>query len=559
VSAIRPTFRNETMFGVVPDWSPPPSPDFTVAWSDPIDAELAWDRDEMHHPFALAPLSIDFVRNAAGAGFDIAYEFFGLPTRVRTAAQHGYLYFAPVWGVPDAEVPDLKRTTNERFRAFAPKTAAYWTTALPELLAIYDQMASIDVDGLPGNALADAWFEAWAGLRRAWGIHMVVIRGPFRASEDLADLYARLVPDAPTGAGYRLIQGRVDVLHDVELGIEHLAELAAVDRGPVFDAALEAFLARHGHLGQTSVDLSQPSWAEEPTLVLAEVAKRLEHPSEPAADRRNRLLAEADAMADDVRTRLHDRPVALAEFEAALALAREIGPLTETHNYWIDRMSVARMRTLALRVGRRLSRDAVIDRAADVEYLSYEEIAGLLAEPRDVRALIAERRAEHARQETLVPPRLIGGVGGEAIAATSAEAPSATGAAQAPLPELRGTGASAGVVRGPARVTLGAEGFDRIRPGDIIVSPSTTPSWVPVFTVAAGLVTNTGGILAHAAVVAREFGLPAVVGVAGATSRIPDGAIIEIDGTAGTVRFVEDANVDRASARNPEALRHEGD
>jgi pyruvate,water dikinase len=426
---------------------------------------------------------------------------------------------------------------------------------------IYDQMTTIDVDGLPGPALADAWREAWAGLRRVWGIHMVVIRGPFRASEDLADLYARHVPDAPIGAGYRLIQGRVDVLHEVELGIERLAELAArspdlrrafqgeratppaeltaIDGGPAFVAALEAFLAQHGHLGHTSVDLSQPSWAEEPTLVIAEVAKRLERPSEPAAERRIRLLLEADAMADDVRNRLRDRPEDLAEFEAALALALDIGPLTETHNYWIDRMSLARMRTLALRVGRRLSHEGLVDQPADVEYLSYEEIAELLVEPHRVAALVVDRRAEHERQKALVPPRFIGGVDPEAAAATSHDLPPAADGADAPVTELCGTGASAGIVRGPARVTLGPDGFDRIQPGDIIISPSTTPSWVPVFTVAAGLVTNTGGILAHAAVVAREFGLPAVVGVAGATSRIPDGAIIEIDGTTGSVRFVE--------------------
>jgi pyruvate,water dikinase len=86
---------------------------------------------------------------------------------------------------------------------------------------------------------------------------------------------------------------------------------------------------------------------------------------------------------------------------------------------------------------------------------------------------------------------------------------------------------------------LGPDALDRIAPGDIIVCPATTPSWVPVFTIASGLVTNTGGVLAHAAVVAREFGLPAVVGVAGATSRIPDGALIEIDGTTGVVRLLE--------------------
>jgi pyruvate,water dikinase len=94
------------------------------------------------------------------------------------------------------------------------------------------------------------------------------------------------------------------------------------------------------------------------------------------------------------------------------------------------------------------------------------------------------------------------------------------------------------VVRGPARVTLSQDDFDRIQPGDVIVCPSSNPSWVPVFTIAGGLVTNTGGVLSHAAVVAREFGLPAVVGTTDATTRIADGRLVEIDGTAGTVRLL---------------------
>ena len=93
-------------------------------------------------------------------------------------------------------------------------------------------------------------------------------------------------------------------------------------------------------------------------------------------------------------------------------------------------------------------------------------------------------------------------------------------------------------MRGPARVTLSQDAFGRIQPGDIIVCPSSNPSWVPVFTIAAGLVTNTGGVLSHAAVVAREFGLPAVVGTGDATTRIADGRFVEIGGTAGTVRLL---------------------
>ena len=82
------------------------------------------------------------------------------------------------------------------------------------------------------------------------------------------------------------------------------------------------------------------------------------------------------------------------------------------------------------------------------------------------------------------------------------------------------------------------DAFGHVQPGDILVCPASNPSWVPVFTIAGGLVTNTGGVLSHAAVVAREFGLPAVVGVVEATSKIADGRTVEIDGTAGTVRLL---------------------
>jgi pyruvate,water dikinase len=142
---------------------------------------------------------------------------------------------------------------------------------------------------------------------------------------------------------------------------------------------------------------------------------------------------------------------------------------------------------------------------------------------------------EHERNRALTPPRNLGA------------APIDTGPIDrfdsAPIDSteadvLRGTAASVGIARGAARVALGPDDFRRIQPGDIIVCPSSNPSWVPVFTIAGGLVTNTGGLLSHAAVVAREFGLPAVVGVRDATTTIADGRLVEIDGTLGTIRLL---------------------
>jgi pyruvate,water dikinase len=256
---------------------------------------------------------------------------------------------------------------------------------------------------------------------------------------------------------------------------------------------------------------------------------------EAADERRARLEAEANRLADAARARLADRPGELARFDELVAHARQIGFLTEVHNYWIDRRAQAEMRKVAIRIGRRLVNEGFFAEPDDIFYLHHDEIAAVLRQPSDQRELIAERRAEHARQRRLTPPRLVGKPPPPPIAVDRFDG-ARLESTEAGV--LRGTGASAGIARGPARVVLTSGEFERIQPGDIIVCPSSNPSWVPVFTIAGGLVTNTGGVLSHAAVVAREFGLPAVTGIAGATTTILDGQHLEIDGTAGTVRIL---------------------
>ncbi len=168
-------------------------------------------------------------------------------------------------------------------------------------------------------------------------------------------------------------------------------------------------------------------------------------------------------------------------------------------------------------------------------YLEHADVTDVLRAPHDLRALVADRKVVHARQRTIVPPTPLGA---PREASTTTDRFDGARLESADPNELLGTGASVGVVRGTARVVLANDQFGRIQPGDIIVCPSSNPSWVPVFVIAGGLVTNTGGVLSHAAVVAREFGLPAVVGIAGATDKIADGREVEIDGTRGTVRML---------------------
>lgn len=534
----------------------PGTAEFPIEWQDESDPELDWERDDMHMPFALAPLAMDYIQCIA-AGFAAGYEYLEIPVETRCRIWNGYVYFARWPVVPD----DVRAAQRDQYTRGSQEhekiVAAYWRDeALPELAGMYDWIASRPVEHASLGDLADMWELAWQRTNRAWRIHFFAILGPYQVLEDLADFFEAKVENATTGDALKLVQGGVDELQGVERGIERLTAMAAAEPafaerlgaeenpsldqlgalpgGAKFVAELRRFLDQHGHLGQGFDDLSLASWAEQPSLLLADVAKRLRQPAPPSDERRARLAAESEALTARVREQLADRPDDLARFEELRALAREISPLTEGHNYWIDRKAQARLRVFALRVGRRLVAEGAFDDPDDIFYFSRAEVPELLRAAGDKRAIVAERRAEHARQRTITPPFNVGtqhkleSAGPDRFDGTRFESTEEG--------VLKGTGASAGVARGPARVVLGPADFGRVQPGDIIVAPSSNPSWVPLFTIAGGLVTDTGGVLCHAAVVAREFALPAVVGLGDATKRIADGRLLEIDGVQGLVR-----------------------
>ncbi len=537
-------------------------PAFPVAWVDPSDAGLTWEWDDMHMPRALAPLAADYVRTM-GAGFAYGYEQLGTPVEIFTRVWNGYTYFALTSEVPEAERPAMWAQRIEACRARIPFTEGYWRDeVVPEVREIYAWVAARPVETMPAADLAETWDGVWRRIGRCWSLHFYAIRGPYQVLDDLADLYETIVENAPPGEALTLIGGGVHELHDVERRLERLAamvaetpalkeglaggattggsaltiaDVAAIPGCGPFVHDLEAFLAEHGHLGQHFDDLTLASWAEEPALLLTEIAKRVDRPAPIGAEeRRQRLSAGADALADRVRTSLAGDPQKRERFDAVLEAARCIGPLTETHNYWIDRMAQASLRWFVMRVGRRLAEAGSIEDPPDIFQFGRDEVRELLHHPEDRRAVVTARRSELAHWATIRPPRKLG-------------APSEDGGgdrfdgaryASAEPDQLRGTGASAGIARGPARVILTQADFGLVERGDIIVCSSSNPSWVPLFAIAGGLITDTGGVLSHAAVVAREFALPAVVGTGDATVRISDGRLVELDGSTGSVRLL---------------------
>jgi pyruvate,water dikinase len=541
-----------------------PIEDFPFQFDRPEDANETWERDDMHMPFALTPLAEDFIRHMVGASFNPYYEQFGAPQRNYAGIWNGWAYFSFRRNVTADEADAAGARWTEVHRSRIALTTAFWRDeAMPELRAMYAWIEAVPVDELAGPELADAWLTAWAHGLRAWVLHFISIMGPYQVLDDLVDAYTAAMGPGRDAEALGLIGGTWHELEDVEEGVEHLAQMAAdlaladrlqaiVDAGEVdaaippdqlraaigdaaFSDALASFLDRHGHLGQNHDDLRLAHWSAAPRLLLGQVLGRIRQPPQPVRDRVAALSLRAAELAAAVRATLADRPDELARFETVLAQAREIGYLTEGHNYWIDRLSHARIRDLATRVGARMVRDGILAEPGDIFFLHRDEVAEALRDGASRASLVAERKAAHARNERLSAPYYLGKPPEQRSGGDRFDGPRVA-STEANL--LRGAGASAGVVRGPARVVRSQDDFDQIRPGDIIVCPASNPSWVPVFTIAGGLVTNTGGVLSHAAVVAREFGLPAVVGTGDATTRIANGRLVEIDGTAGTVRLL---------------------
>jgi pyruvate,water dikinase len=530
----------------------------SIEWEEPGFADLTWDWDDMHAPRPLHRLGQSYLETLT-AGMNIRARTNGLPIRTLLKIVNGYTYFSMSVDVPpDERDAVLERATALR-KAQIDVVGDWWRdVAKPEALAIYRELDALPAPGAGPQALAQAWERAWQMTDRIWAIHFQVIVGAYESLEDLVDVVKAQIEGVPDAEILGLAGGTIEELAEVETAMADLARMVAADPDLVgrlrssppttiaelralpgaagLSDAVESFLAIHGHLGHMTEDLSEPSWIAAPGRLLADLAIRTEREDGSAAARRAQREAAAATLEARIRTELAGRPEELATFERRLAAARSVGWLTEGHNYWLDRMCGDRLRRFTRRIGADLVAAGAIDDPEDICHFGRDEVGPLLLAPADRRGLVTERRVEHAWRSALTPPRTIGKPSdekdpkdvdrfdGPRYATTDASV-------------LRGTGASVGVVRSIARIVHGPDDFDRVRPGDIVVARASNPGWVPLFAIAGGFVTDTGGVLSHAAVVAREFGVPAVVGTGDATTRIADGQIVELDGTTGYVQL----------------------
>ena len=322
--------------------------------------------------------------------------------------------------------------------------------------------------------------------------------------------------------------------------------LAKVAGGEVFLKAFDDFMTEYGMRCSGEIDITLPRWREVPTQLAPAILSHIRS-SEPNEHRirfkvgeREAVEAAAKILEAVSKTRggfLKHRILArlIKVYRSTMALREHIKYMIIQH------LEICREAILAEVEG--LVRNGVLANREDVYYLSLAELEELVAEEdvsngtgnfpirvkKDLANLISERKDKYERDRKLTPPRVITSEGEILTGMRSAE--------NLPPGALAGQPVSAGVIEGRARVVLRPE-EGRLNKGDILVAPFTDPGWTPLFLSASGLVMEVGGLMTHGAVVAREYGIPAVVGVDGATKIIHDGQHIRVNGNLGYVEII---------------------
>jgi pyruvate,water dikinase len=413
------------------------------------------------------------------------------------------------------------RPVRARYPVIAVKAPWAMTRVAARLRA-----ATADIEPWWQRQVADGALDrpdaARAALAEAHRRHEQVMRPHTLAAMLCQSLYDQILALAARagrpGLEIRLVTGYGDMAETVVV-----TDLWAVSREQL---TLAEFVRRHGFHGPNEGELSARTWRVRPEPLAALVAAYREMGEErdprvvEAARKAERELAERELLAALPAAR---RPPA----RAVLGLARRLIPLRGVGKAaFLQCADVARAAARVL--GAQLAADGLLDEPDDVFQLTVDE---LLAPPQPrLRAVAAERRARHETYRRLDLPEFWQGMPEPRAIAD----PSAPAAHQS----VAGTAVSPGVVEGRAQLIVDPDGDDELEPGDILVCRTTDPGWAATMVLASALVIDIGGAISHGAIVARELGIPCVIGTGNGTAVIRTGDLLRVDGSTGTVEIL---------------------
>ncbi|WP_284654700.1 PEP-utilizing enzyme [Paenibacillus thiaminolyticus] len=518
-----------------------------------------WVHNDVQFPKPLSPLFASFLLPAMEKGMESAFAKWSMNTKkIRTRLWNGYYYQSV-----ESHKTNLSSRQVEHFnkvRADIPNLgAAFDRHVIDILLPFYEKLDQWAEEKLTVELAAERIQELELFFFTAWRIHYEVLIPKQSAGWLLEDTFAAAGLKGDPVSVYSLLLGTMNKSLETDRALWALARsitehpelsflfqtsaahqlkerLENIEAGCTLLEEINSFLRVFGYRSTDSHEFLVKTWKEDIDFVLALIQSL--HQSEydfnshfkTVVEKRERLLQETLDRIEDHHLR--------DEFIQAWEQAINVWRIEEDHHFYIDAMLPARARIFLLNVGNVLVELNVLQENEDIFYLYLNEVKSLLQQPQEVMERIKGRKRDFEAWCQMPPIPFLGVI--DEIK-PDRELERIFGFPQEPISmemkTFKGYGASQGIYKGNVCVVDAQSDFSKINSGDVLVCRSTAPAWTILFSKIGALVTDSGGILSHAGIMAREYELPAVLGTKVATSVLKDGDTVIVDGNKGIVYF----------------------
>ena len=534
----------------------------------PIPADLPegfWNWDRIHCPHPTHQLEQELMLDTTAAGFTRSMDEMGSPFGVvsRLINNYSYLTFVPL----DFKGEDPEKRAaryRQNVAELMPKVRERWEKEwLPNMLPALERATTAEFASMSDAELLTTFDQMKEEVIDRWAVHGL-INYSFYAAGQFADFYKANINPENENEGYEALQGFPSIALESSRGLwrlsrlvresdelkglfetkkpeEIMSALQATPSAADFLKEYEAYIEKFGWRGDSAYELYKPAWKEDPSLAFAAIQGYVAIDDSGGPDNQyNKSVTHREELLKAAREKLAGDPEKLATFNQLYSQAEAFTPISEDHNHYIDQMGDISMRYPALELGKRMTAKGLLGKPEDVFYLYTADIKAALNDGVDQTQLANDRRAERERWAKIVPPTAIG------VPPPPSDDPVADllmrffGVPVEPSTDasvIKGIAASPGTVSGTAKVLMDLSEAGKLEPGDIMVCEMTLPPWTPLFSTAAAVVADSGGILSHCAIVAREYRIPCVVGTAVGTQVLKDGMKLTVDGTRGIVRI----------------------
>lgn len=574
-----------------PITSLPPAPLQDVVW-EPIFPKTIWMRRQIveHMPEPLSPLFEDLYLNqgmdqtmnalmgALGEVGEISLDFDDLMPYRFADTINGYAYTTGSFKMSTKNLWSIVKIYSRIFRFFKILAFDWDGEVLPTYQGLIKRWGAVDLaeatdeellHGIGEMAMADSRY--WFGSALNLGLSRVLDPTFDRLLRSF--LFRSALPQPRPGSSAFLrgfdskaldAQADMEVLADMIRNSNSLNQLvldtpagqlrealAMHPEGQPIENGIQNYLDTYGHQIY-NLDFVDPTPSEEPLVMLLSLKALVEKaPDQSVRVRQAKMAADRDALVEQTMNALN--PLSRRLFRWVWKWTKHYGPYREHVMFYMG-AAWPTVRKLASELGQRLTNAGTIAAPDDIYYLESGEITAAI----DARAnggplpefaqIAQERRELRAARKLLTPPPKVPERSTLKLGPIDLSMfdPTPTDAAKNDGPVLNGYAVSTGRVTAPASVIRSIEDFNQMKPDTILVCTTTTPAWTPLFSQAVGLVTDVGGALAHGSIVAREYGIPAVMGTGVATERIQSGMMLVVDGDAGTVTLGDDEVDDEA-------------